>query len=86
MRTILRVRKDTGEIFILDRNGRGQFEIGDPSFASEKSHPRRRFGVETIEEVIELVGKGYSVRLRGLDSEDFNMISSKDLRIVEIPE
>ena len=83
--TILRVRPDTGEIFILARNPNGYFELGDPAFANEKHHAKRRVTVSTADEVLEHVARGFSVRLRGLGSSQFNMICPGELKIVAVP-
>jgi hypothetical protein len=85
MKTILRVKPDTGELFILDRLDSGKFQVGDPEYASEKGHPNRRVDVETIDEVLEYVARGFSVRLRSLDTGKLSMISPPSLRIVDVP-
>ena len=85
MRTILRVKPDRGELFILDRLENGKFQIGDPEYASEKGHRNRRLYVDTIDEVPEHVEKGFSVRLRSLDSGKLSMINPSKFRIIEVP-
>jgi hypothetical protein len=84
MRTIVRVKN--GELFILDRLEGGRFQVGDPTYASEKGHPDRRVSLDTIEEVLALVEKGYSVRLRSLDTGELSMISPPGFRIIDVPE
>lgn len=83
----LRVRKDTNEIYVLERGPSGNFEFGDPAFGNEKHHSKKHLiEKSTLEEALDAIAAGLHPRMRGLKTGQFNMISPMNVQIVEVPE
>ncbi|MGM0585782.1 MAG: hypothetical protein ACQEUZ_14155 [Pseudomonadota bacterium] len=81
----IRVRPNTGEIYLLDRADSGKFELGDPKNGNVKHYSQHKVLVDTVEEAIELILRGFHPRMRGLDTDQFNMISPANVKIIEVP-
>lgn len=82
---LLRVREENSELYVFDRNGSGMFELGDPKFGNEKHHSLNEIEVSDLSEAIKLVERGYHPRMRGIQSNQTNMISPKNVKILEVP-
>lgn len=85
MKTAIRVRKDTGEIYVLARGTSGKFEFGDPAFGDEKHHSTKNLVTrDTLEEALKAIAEGFHPRLKGQATGQFNMISPKNVHIIEV--
>ena len=80
---IYRIRPDTGEYYFADRNKNGKFELGDPAHGRKKHHKKNRIEIYEIEEVVRLVASGFSLRMRGEMTNQWNMIAPKNIIIEE---
>jgi hypothetical protein len=80
---IYRVRPETGEHYFARRNKNGKFELGDPALGREKHHTKNRIEVHAIEEVARLVRSGFSLRMRGNITNQWNMITPSKIIIVD---
>ena len=82
----LRVREDTGELYILTRGPSGNFEFGDPKFGNEKHHSKKHLVEKsTLEEALQAIADGFHPRMKGVSTGQFNMISPKKIQILEVP-
>ncbi len=87
VKVALRVRRDTGEIYILDRGPSGNFEFGDPALGSEKHHSSKHLVEKaTLDDALAAIAEGLHPRMRGLTTGQFNMVSPENIVIVEVPE
>ncbi len=82
----LRIRQDTGEIYVLQRGRSGNFEFGDPKYKNEKHHEKYVVEKSTLDDAIKAIEFGYYPRMRGIITGQFNMISPDNVHIVEVPE
>jgi hypothetical protein len=82
----LRVRKDTGEIYVLTRGATGNFEFGDPAHGNEKHHSTHLIEKATISEALRAINDGLHPRMKGVHTGQFNMISPSSVKIIEVPE
>ena len=83
----LRVREDTGEIYVLAHGSSGNFEFGDPAHGNEKHHSKKHpVEKETLEEALQAIRDGFHPRMVGTKTGQFNLISPKNVTIIEVPE
>ena len=81
MRIAIRTRRDTGEIYVLERGDTGNSGIGDPAQGSEKRHVEHL--VET--KALQAIRDGLHPRMRGRGTGQFNMIAPSNIDIIEVP-
>jgi hypothetical protein len=86
-RIALRVRRDTGEIYVLARGSSGNFEFGDPSHGKEKHHSNKHLVEKaSLEEAFQAIQDGFHPRMKGIITGQFNMISPNNVTIIDVPE
>ena len=84
---VLRVRKETGELYVMTRGPSGKLEFGDPAHGDEKHHSRKHLvTADTLEDALELIRQNLHPRMSGLATGQFNMISPKNLLVVDVPD
>jgi hypothetical protein len=87
VRNALRVREDTGEIYVLTRGSSGNFEFGDPAYGNEKHHSAKTLVEKaTLEDALRAIREGLHPRMKGIRTSQFNMISPKKVVIIDVPE
>lgn len=85
MKIALRVREDTGEVYVLSRGSSGNFEFGDPLLGKEKHHSKNIIEFSMIAEAFDAISRGLHPRMLGMATQQFNMISPENIQILEVP-
>jgi len=83
-KTAVRIRKTTGEIYVLARGTSGEYEFGDPKFGDEKHHTKHLVTRNNLEDALRAIREGYHPRMKGQDTGQFNMISPENTVIIEV--
>ena len=83
--SITRRNPRTGRIERPWRNRDGHFVLGDPAHGAQKHHDRFAVKVATIEEVVDLVRQGFSLRMTDGDSAP-SLIAPASLELEELPD
>jgi hypothetical protein len=78
MARFFRIR-ETGEVYTEYRYPDGFFRLGNPACGKKKHHKKNIVAVPTLEEVDDLLARGYSLRMIGRDTQQVNMIAPQNI-------
>jgi hypothetical protein len=78
--SIQRVSPRDGSVEKPDLTTKG-YCLGDPRFGGEKHHAKNAVYVKTLDEVAELISRGFSVRMVGPEKRA-SLVSPKSLQII----
>jgi hypothetical protein len=78
--SIQRVSPRDGSVEEPDLTTKG-YCLGDPKFGGEKHHAKNAVYVKTLDEVAELMSRGFSVRMVG-PGKRASLVSPKSLQII----
>lgn len=76
-----RIHPVTKEVFVPHRYGDGTFRLADPRLGREHHHVRNAIFVKSETEAAGLVKRGYSLRMRGLDTGSINLIVASNIKM-----
>jgi hypothetical protein len=74
-----RVHPTTGEVFVPHRFGDGCFQLADPRLGRIKHHAQNAIRVSTETEAAAYVRRGFSLRMRGKDTNKVNLIIAENI-------
>jgi archaeosine-15-forming tRNA-guanine transglycosylase len=74
-----RVHPTTGEVFVPHRFGDGKFQLADPRLGRIQHHAQNAIRVSTETEAADYVRRGYSLRMRGMDTSKVNLITASNI-------
>lgn len=74
-----RTHPKTKEVFVPHRYGDGTFRLADPNLGRRRHHLANAILVHSESEAADYVRKGYSLRMRGLDSGAISLIAAQNI-------
>ncbi|MBY3144074.1 hypothetical protein HFO63_00420 [Rhizobium laguerreae] len=74
-----RIHPTTGEVFVPHRYSDGTFKLADPRLGEERHHVKNAIRVHTETEAADYVRRGFSLRMRGRDTNSVNLIVAKNI-------
>ncbi|MSU90196.1 hypothetical protein GE300_11295 [Rhodobacteraceae bacterium 2CG4] len=78
---MIRKHPRTGEVFEPHVFKDGFYRMADPAHGSTKHHAKDQIRVGTLEEVRNLLGKGFSLRMRGKVTRQVNLIKPEEIEL-----
>jgi len=74
-----RIHPTTGEVFVPHRYGDGTFKLADPRLGRVQHHASNAIRVRTETEAADYVRRGFSLRMRGRDTNRVNLIVAENI-------
>jgi len=76
-----RIDPDTKELFLPHRYRDGSYRVADPRFGRTKHHAKNQIAVATESELLDLLSRGFHLRMRGTVSGQINLIKSSEIEL-----
>ncbi|MDQ0320872.1 hypothetical protein QO002_003010 [Pararhizobium capsulatum DSM 1112] len=76
-----RIHPTTGEVFVPHRYGDGTFQLADPRLGRVKHHASNAIRVTSETEAANYVRCGFSLRMRGRDTNKINLIAAENITL-----
>ncbi|MBX5303172.1 hypothetical protein HJB93_28735 [Rhizobium sp. NLR12b] len=74
-----RIHPTTGEIFVPHRYGDGTFQLADPKLGRVQHLASNAIRVRSETEAADYVRRGFSLRMRGKDTNKVNLIVADNI-------
>lgn len=74
-----RIHPDTGEVFVPHRYSDGAFKLADPRLGRIQHHSINAIRVSTETEAADYIRRGFSLRMRGRDTNKVNLITAHNI-------
>lgn len=75
------VHPKTGEEFVPHLYKDGRYRIADPAIGKNRHHAANQIAVDGLAELKAYVRRGFSVRMRGLESGQVNLVSADQIDV-----
>ncbi len=75
-----RIHPTTGEVFVPHRYGDGTFKLADPKLGRVQHLANNAIRVKSETEAADYVRRGFSLRMRGKDTNAVNLIAAENIQ------